>query len=170
MELHPDWKEFLELLMRHGVRFVIVGGHAVAANGRPRYTEDLDVFVDRSEANARRLGRVLAEFGLANTARAWRQFTRPNKILFIGVPPLRIDVLTSISGVTFAEAWKGRLVATTDLGAIPTLGLTQLRLNKAASGRPKDLADLAILAELHTSRNKPSPSQRKRRVRRNKRG
>ncbi len=152
MEFHADWNEFLSLLMRHGVRFVIVGGHAVAAHGRPRYTEDLDVFVESSQANARRLGEALAEFGYPGAGASWREFTKPNKILFIGRPPLRIDVLTSISGVTFRAAWSSRLVVESALGALPLIGLAQLKLNKAASGRTKDLLDLALLAELEAPR------------------
>ncbi|MBA3461301.1 MAG: hypothetical protein H0T46_15165 [Deltaproteobacteria bacterium] len=162
MELHFDWKEFLSLLMRHGVRFVIVGGHALAANGRPRYTEDLDVFVDRTEANARRLVRALDEFGYPVRRDGWREFTRPNKILFIGRIPLRIDVLTSISGVSFSTAWKGRLVAATDFGALPLLGLAELRINKRASGRTKDLLDLALLDEGATPAATRSRSKRPR--------
>lgn len=152
MEFHADWNEFLSLLMRHGVRFLIVGGHAVAAHGRPRYTEDLDVFVETTQANARRLGDALAAFGYPGTGASWREFTKPNKILFIGRPPLRIDVLTSISGVTFREAWSSRLVVESALGALPLIGLAELKLNKAASGRTKDLLDLALLAELEGPR------------------
>ncbi len=164
MELQADWKEFLSLLMRHGVRFLIVGGHALAANGRPRYTEDLDVFVQPTEANARRLVKVLVDFGFRATASAWRSFAKPNKILFIGRPPLRIDVLTSISGVSFGQAWKGRIVASTDIGQVPSLGVVELRINKKASGRPKDLFDLALLDEGSTPAASRSRSTRPRRA------
>jgi len=163
MELQPDWKEFLSLLMRHGVRFVVIGAHALAANGRPRYTEDFDVFVEPSTANARRVVKALVAFGFGAKANAWREFAQPDKILFIGRRPLRIDVLTSISGVTFDAAWRGRLIASTDIGDVPVLGITELRRNKAASGRTKDLFDLALLDEGSTpvaSRSRSKPRRR----------
>ena len=162
--LHPDWKEFLKLLIGHRVRFLVIGGHAVAANGRPRYTEDLDVWVDRTEQNARRVGKVLEAFGLSAAAKEWRQLTKPDKMLFIGRKPLRIDVLTSISGVAFGAAWKGRMVIETDIGTLPILGPTELRLNKRASGRPKDLFDLAMLDEGATPVAARSPNKRRRRA------
>jgi predicted nucleotidyltransferase len=108
VELQPEWNEFLHLLKHHGVRFVMVGGLAVAVHGHERYTKDLDLLVDPSEANARRLGKALAEFGFVSTGRAWRRLTRPYQLLTLGVAPVRIDVLTSISGVAFRSVWKGR--------------------------------------------------------------
>lgn len=162
LELHPDWKEFLQLLIRHRARFLVVGGHAVAANGRPRYTEDLDVWVDPTEANARRVGKALEGFGLPAAAKQWRQLSMADKMLVVGRKPLRIDVLTSISGVTFGVAWKGRIEASTDIGVLPILGPAELRLNKRASGRPKDLFDLAMLDEGTTPAAARSPSTRPR--------
>ncbi len=163
MELQPDWKEFLRLLMRHGVRFVVVGGHALAANGRPRYTDDFDVFVEPTPANARRLVKVLVDFGFGAKPTAWRELAQPDKILFIGRAPFRIDVLTSISGVSFSAAWKGRITAPTEFGDVPVLGVAELRVNKLASGRTKDLLDLALLDEGATpaaSRSRSKPRSR----------
>lgn len=94
MELQPEWNEFLGLLMQHGVRFVMVGGLAVGVHGHERYTKDLDLLVEPSEANARRLGSALTEFGFAATGRAWRRLTRPYQVLTLGVEPVRIDLLT----------------------------------------------------------------------------
>ena len=146
--LQPEWNEFLELLRRRGVRFVIVGALAMAAHGRPRYTQDLDVLVDTTEANARRLRTVLAEYGYASAARAWRRFTKPYQIFTLGREPLRIDILTSISGVSFRTAWRNRVAMKLGGGQLDVLGLVELRTNKAAAGRPKDLLDLALLDEL----------------------
>jgi hypothetical protein len=163
LTLHPDWKEFLRLLIRHGARFLVIGGHAVAANGRPRFTADLDVFVRPSLANARRIGNAITEFGFVGYGREWRQLAKPDKMMFLGRLPMRIDVLTSISGVSFAEAWRGRIVATTDIGPVPVLGMVELRKNKLASGRAKDLLDLALLDEGATpaaSRSRSRPPRR----------
>ena len=145
MELQPEWNEFLGLLKHHGVRFVLVGGLAVGVHGHERYTKDLDVLVDPSEANARRLGKALAEFGFSATARAWRRLMKPYQVLTLGVEPVRIDVLTSISGVGFRAVWKGHEVISTRAGEIPVIGRAELRTNKLATGRPQDLADVAQL-------------------------
>jgi hypothetical protein len=160
VELQPEWHEFLRALKRHGVRFLLVGAHAVAAHGRPRYTQDLDVLVDPTPANARRVSAAIAEFGFAETARDWRWFCEPYHITTMGKIPLRIDVLTSISGVSFRTAWRNRIVAATTFGDVPVLGLSELRANKLASGRPKDLADLALLDELRLAR-KPRRTKRR---------
>ena len=92
MELQADWNEFLRTLKRHGVRFLLVGAHALAAHGRPRFTQDLDLLVDPTPANARRVAAAIAEFGFAETARDWKWFTKPYRITMIGRVPLRIDV------------------------------------------------------------------------------
>jgi len=145
VELQQEWNEFLRLLKHHGVRFVLVGGLAVGIHGHERYTKDLDLLVDPSEANARRLGKALVEFGFTVTGRAWRRLTKPYQILTLGVEPVRIDVLTSIGGVAFRSVWKGRGVVATRAGEIPVIGLAELRINKLATGRPQDLADVAQL-------------------------
>jgi hypothetical protein len=123
----------------------MVGGLAVGIHGHERYTKDLDLLVDPGEANARRLGKALVEFGFTATGRAWRRLTKPYQILTLGVEPVRIDVLTSIGGVAFRTVWKGREVVSTFAGDIPVIGLTELRANKLATGRPQDLADVAQL-------------------------
>jgi hypothetical protein len=138
VELLPEWREFLHVLKRRGVRFLLVGAHALAAHGRPRYTQDLDVLVDPTPANARRVSAAIAEFGFKETARDWRWFSKPYRITMMGRLPMRIDVLTSISGVSFRTAWRNRTLASTTFGDVPVLGLVELRANKLASGRPKD--------------------------------
>lgn len=165
MELQPEWHEFLLALKRHGVRFLLVGAHALAAHGRPRFTQDLDVLVEPTLANARRVAAAITEFGFEETARDWRWFAKPYRITMIGRLPLRIDVLTSISGVSFRTAWRSRQMMATTLGDVPVLGLSELRANKLASGRPKDLADLALLDEL-TLASKPPRAKRRSGVRR----
>jgi hypothetical protein len=148
-------------LKRHGVRFLLVGAHALAAHGRPRFTQDLDVLVEPTPANARRVAAAIAEFGFKEMARDWRWFAKPYHITMIGRMPMRIDVLTSISGVSFRTAWRNRIMAATTLGEVPVLGLSELRANKLASGRPKDLADVALLEELGLAR-RPVRAKRRR--------
>ena len=144
-DLNQDWREFLSSLISHRVRFVVVGGHAVAIHGSPRMTEDLDVFVEASLANARRLRRTLVEFGFGEAAPDEELLATPGKVFMIGVQPYRIDILTHISGVEFAEAWATRKRVRTEVGQVPFLSRELLLRNKAASGRDKDLADLALL-------------------------
>jgi hypothetical protein len=146
--LPPDWNELISLLCSHRVRFLIVGAHALAANGRPRATQDLDIFVEPTPENAEYLGAALAEFGFSALAREAHRFAEPDRMATLGRPPLRIDIMTSITGVSFEQAWAGRLQATLGGHEIGFLGRDELIANKRASGRPKDLADLALLAEI----------------------
>ncbi len=146
--LPADWSTFIDCLVSHGVRFLVVGGHALAAHGRPRFTEDLDVLVEPTRANARRLGAALIDFGFPSLAREQEAFASPDRMASLGVKPLRIDIMTSISGVSFRQAWGGRLTARLGGHDVGVLGEKALRANKLASGRPKDIADLALLDEI----------------------
>ena len=151
--LFNEWSEFLRLLTRHRVRFVLVGGHAVAVHARPRHTEDLDVFVDPTLANARRLHAALVDFGFESVAPAVETLATPGKVFMLGRKPYRIDVLTAIDGVTFSAAWKTRVRVPLAHGTVAVIGRRALVANKMAAGRPKDLADLAMLsAESNTRR------------------
>lgn len=145
MKLPRDWSEFIGCLRKHRVRYLIVGAHALAAHGRPRATQDLDVWVQPTLANAKRVGAALAEFGFPALGRAWREFTGPRCVAQLGHPPMQIDVLTSIDGVTFAAAWKHRLEQVVDGELIWFLGEDDLRTNKASTGRTKDVLDLELL-------------------------
>jgi hypothetical protein len=145
--LPSDWSAFIASLTSHRVRFLIVGAHAMAQHGVARYSLDLDIFVEPTEANARRLGAALADFGFPALARAWRRFATRGRMATLGVPPLQIDVMNDITGVSFRTAWRSR--KTVQLGGreVGVLGARELVVNKRASGRPKDLADLALLEE-----------------------
>jgi predicted nucleotidyltransferase len=166
VKLQPEWLEFLGLLRRHGVRYLMVGGLAVAVHGRERYTKDLDVLVQMSEANARRLGGALADFGFIRSARSWRRLTRPYQILTLGREPVRIDILTSIAGVSFETAWRRRARVKITGGEIQVIGLAELRINKAATGRAIDKLDLALLDELAPTRRPTRAAARSPRKRR----
>jgi hypothetical protein len=147
MKLPPDWSEFVRLLCVHRVRFLIVGAHALAAHGRPRATQDIDFWVEPTRANATRLCRALEEFGFPGLSSAVTEFSTPERMATLGRPPLRIDIMTSIDGVSFESAWPGRLLAHVDGFEIGFLGRHELILNKRAAGRAKDMADIALLEE-----------------------
>ncbi|HTR53959.1 MAG TPA: hypothetical protein VMJ10_24860 [Kofleriaceae bacterium] len=150
IELSRDWTEFLSALIYRRVRFVLVGGHAVSGHAEPRLTEDLDVFVERTPANARRLRQALVDFGFGNVAPAATDLARPHKVFMLGHKPWRIDILTSIDGVSFAQAWKSRVEADFVTHPLYVIGRDMLIKNKRAAGRDKDIADVALL-ELHES-------------------
>jgi hypothetical protein len=166
IKLSRDWSEFLSLLIRHEVRFVIVGGHAVAAHGEPRFTEDLDVFVDATEANAARLHNALVAFGFGDLAPPAKELAKTGNVWMLGRKPWRIDILTRIDGVTFAQAWRGRVEADFDTKPLFIIGRRELLANKRAAGRAKDLADVATLApsarKASTAGRGGPPSRRKR--------
>jgi hypothetical protein len=161
LQLNPDWTEFLSLLVSKRVRFVLVGGHAVAAHGEPRLTEDLDILVEPTLANAIRLREALQAFGFGNEAPTVQQLVLSGSIWMLGRKPWRIDVLNKIDGVTFARVWKGRARADFDPGPLYLIGRRELIANKRASGRDKDLRDVAMLEALNPSGASRSRSARK---------
>ena len=114
MKLERDLREFIELLNAHEVRYLVVGAHALAFHGRPRYTADIDFFVDRSPENARRISDTLQEFGLVDIGVSSADFTASDLIVQLGVEPNRVDIMTSISGVAFNEAWEPRAAGELD--------------------------------------------------------
>ena len=147
MRLSSDLREFLALLNSRGIEYVIVGAHSLAFHGRPRYTGDLDILVRATPANAARLVELLNEFGFARSAFKEADFTQPEQVIQLGRAPNRIDLLTSLSGVTAAEAFATRIA--TQLDDIPVFVLSKEALiqNKRTVGRPQDLADLDTLAD-----------------------
>jgi hypothetical protein len=145
--LTKDLREFVELLVSRRVEFLIVGGHAVAFHGFPRFTGDIDFFVRPSADNAARLLEVLAAFGFAGLGLEVGALLSPDQVIQLGRPPNRIDLLTSISGVDFEAAWSGRVPGELDGIAVDFIGYDELIANKAASGRAKDRLDLEILGK-----------------------
>jgi predicted nucleotidyltransferase len=148
MKIEKDFKEFLESLNRRGVKYLIVGGFAFSYYARPRFTKDLDVFVEPSEDNAGRLVEALADFGFESMGLKKEDFLTPRRIVQLGYPPMRIDIVTSLSGVDFARAWEGRTNGS--YGDCPVFFISRddLMANKAAAGRPQDIADLELLRKL----------------------
>lgn len=139
--LGKDFREFVSLLNAHRVDYLVVGAYAVGAHGHPRYTGDLDVWVRPSPDNAARVVSALNEFGFASFKLKPEDFSRPGRILQMGYPPRRIDLMTSIEAVTFDTAYPKRLAVELDGLPVNFIGLEDLKLNKKAAGRPKDLID-----------------------------
>ena len=154
MALHADWKEFLSLLNSHRVRFVVVGAHALAAHGQPRFTGDLDVLVEPTTANAKRVLEVLRAFGFGALRISVTDLDRPEMVVRLGQPPVGIDILTSISGVAFATAWKNRLRTTLGGVRVAVLSTGDFVRNKKAAGRPKDLLDVELLRPQRSARRR----------------
>ena len=145
MVLNQNFREFVGLLNEHEVRYLIVGGHAVAAHGHPRYTDDLDVWVECTPENARLLIQVLDDFGFSSLGLAENDFSEPDNVIQLGYPPQRIDLLTGLSGVSFAECYPARERFQHDGLTLAIIGLECLRKNKKAVGRHQDLGDLENL-------------------------
>ena len=146
IELANDYKEFLRLLRAHGVEYLLIGGWAVGYHGYPRATYDLDVWIGISPANANRVVQALSAFGFSVPELSADLFLQPDKIVRMGVEPKRIEVMTSISGVEFAECYRERVETTMNDVPVNLINLHYLKINKKASGRLKDLADLEKLS------------------------
>ena len=129
VELSQDWSAFLSALIGRRVRFVLVGGLAVAGHCEPRLTEDVDVFVEPGVTNARRLRAALGDFGFGAVAPPVEELARPDKVFMLGQKPYRIDILTGIDGVSFAEAWAGRVEATFEPSPLYVIGREALIAN-----------------------------------------
>lgn len=147
MPLPKDWRAFIESLNSSGVEYLIVGAVALAYHGFPRYTGDLDIFVRNTPENAQRLEAALARFGFGSVGLKAADFVNSYQVIQLGVAPNRVDLLTSLTGVTFEDAWAGRVEG--DLGGIRAnfIGRQTLIENKQATGRPQDHADLDALRE-----------------------
>lgn len=141
MKLPTDLREFIGLLSSHGVEYLVVGGHAVAFHGYPRFTGDIDFFINPTPENGRRMVECLKAFGFPNAGKIEAELSQPGKLVQLGVPPHRIDLLTSISGLSFEEAWQGSIPAQIDGLPVRFPSKQALLTNKRASGRGKDLVD-----------------------------
>ena len=142
MVLNPDFKEFLRSLNDNQVRYLVAGGYAVALYGYPRYTKDLDIWIELERDNAENLITALEHFGFASLELTVEDFLVPGTIIQLGYPPNRIDLLTTLSGVDFETCFESRMVVHVDDIEVNFIDLDNLRRNKQAAGRPQDLADL----------------------------
>jgi len=142
MKLQKDLREFIELLNSVAAKYVIVGGYAVAYHGHPRFTGDIDIFIEASETNALKMEEVIRRFGFQETGLTARDFMQPDSIVQLGLPPNRIDLITSLDEVNFAEAWADRIEASLDGTPVRVISKDLLLRNKRASGRARDIADI----------------------------
>ena len=140
-----DFKEFIESLNANKVRYLVVGGYAVAFHGHPRYTKDLDVWIDSTPQNAMRVIKALTQFGFGSLDLSKKDFLIPDQIIQLGVPPNRIELFTSLPGVEFDECFSSRVRTKLEDVAVNFIDLDNLRKNKKTVGRKQDLADLENL-------------------------
>lgn len=143
--LPEDFKEFLQLLNANGVEYLLIGGYAVGYYGYPRATNDLDIWIAIAPENAERIVNALCDFGFDRSQLSAELFIKEKSLVQMGVEPLKIEVTTFISGVSFAECYAERVTDTIDGITVSLISLPQLKLNKKASGRHKDLNDLEHL-------------------------
>lgn len=143
--VNRDFSDLFAALNDAEVSYLLIGAHAVAFHAEPRYTKDLDIWVDATPTNAARVIEALRAFGAPLAGVAESDFSQPGVTLQIGVAPNRIDVATVIDGVAFAEAWPHRVESVYGEHRIWVIGKTELATNKRAAGRPQDLLDLALL-------------------------
>lgn len=139
---HRDFKEFIELLSKHNVEYLLVGGYALGIHGYPRYTGDMDIWVKPTAENAHKVLTVLEEFGFGVLDLGEADFVKPGNVIQLGYPPLRIDLLTQPDGVEFTDSYSKRMDLEYDSLVIHVIGLEDFKANKAASARPKDIEDL----------------------------
>ena len=147
MEIRNDFKELLELFNNHKVEYLIVGGYALAFHGAPRFTGDIDLFVRPARENAERILAALKDFGFGSLDLSEDDFSVPGKVIQLGVPPVRIDIVTSISGVSWERADTGKVPG--QYGQTPVCFISRVDFiaNKRAIGRRKDAADIEALGE-----------------------
>jgi hypothetical protein len=145
IHLAPDFKEFFQLLNSHKVLYIVIGGYAVAYHGYPRATGDIDIWIANNPDNAKRTVQAIKDFGFADPDISEEIFLKEEQVIRMGVPPLRIELLTTISGVDFKSCYANRIDETIDEVKISFIDLEHLKQNKKASGRHIDLNDLEKL-------------------------
>jgi hypothetical protein len=140
--MNQDFVDLLRAFVAHDVRFLVVGAYALALHGRPRATGDLDVWVDATPGNAPRVVQALASFGAPMGDISQDDFSRPGVVYQLGIAPGRIDILTALTGITFEEAWRGRVREALGDVEVDFIGRESFLKNKRATGRAKDLGDI----------------------------
>ncbi len=144
-QLPDDFRDFLKLLISNKAKFLLIGGYAVNCHGYPRSTGDIDIWIESSKENAKKVLKCIEEFGFTNTGLEVDTLIEKDKVFRMGHPPLRIEVLTGITGLEFNTAFENKVFFEIETLQIPTISLEDLKINKKASGRSKDLDDLENL-------------------------
>ncbi len=147
LTLPKDFREFIQCLHSRSVRFIVIGGYAVAYHGYPRFTGDVDFFVECNAENAHNLAAAIDDFGLGSLGLTQEDFRKVGMVIQLGRPPRRIDLLTGVDGLEFASSWADREEVVLDDIPVPMLSKQHLILSKRAAGRPKDLEDLRHLEQ-----------------------
>ncbi|MFQ6070464.1 MAG: DUF6036 family nucleotidyltransferase [Candidatus Aminicenantales bacterium] len=145
MKVEKDYEELLKLLNKHKVRYCIIGAYALAFHAKPRYTKDIDIFIEPSAENSKRMVRALNDFGFKSLKLSPEDFSKAGKIIQLGYEPLRVDIFTSIKGVKFDQAWKNRVIGNYGSAEVFFLGIDELIKTKRLSSRPQDKIDLTLL-------------------------
>jgi len=145
MKVEKDYEELLKLLNRHKVKYCIIGAYAVAFYAKPRYTKDLDIFIEPSDENGKKLVKALNDFGFRSLKLSAEDFTTKGRIIQLGYEPLRIDILTSIRGCIFDQVWKNKVIGTYGKEKVYFIGIDELITTKRLSSRQEDKIDLALL-------------------------
>ena len=148
MRIERDFKEFIALLNENKVKYLIVGGFAFAFYVEPRYTKDIDIFVEASKENSKKIIAALTAFGFGNIGLKEEDFQKPDQIIQLGYAPVRIDIITSIAGVTFDSAWRNKVEG--KYGDIHCFFISKedLILNKQKAARPRDITDVKKLKKI----------------------
>jgi len=147
MEIQKDFKELLELFNAHKVEYLVVGGYALAFHGAPRFTGDIDLLVKPDSENAKRILTALAEFGFGSLDISEDDFTVSQRVVQLGVPPVRIDIMTSLTGIRWEKVMAGKVSGNYGEISVHFIGKEDLIANKKALGRKKDLADIEALGK-----------------------
>lgn len=145
IRLPQDFKDFLRLLNSHKVKYLLIGGFAVGYHGYPRATGDMDIWISIQLENAKKMVTVLEKFGFGIPALSTDLFLKKNQVIRMGMPPIRIEIITGISGVDFNECYQRKVIDVIDNVKVNIIDLDNLKINKKASGRLKDLDDLEHL-------------------------
>lgn len=148
IQLPPDFKEFLRLLNSTGVRYLVVGGYAVGFHGHPRTTGDMDIWADTARDNAQKLYDLLVEFGFRDSKLSPELLATVHRVVRMGYPPVRIEILTSISGVEFSECYARRAWGKLDDTEASVISLQDLLTNKKAAARHRDIEDVERLESM----------------------
>lgn len=146
MNLNPDFKEFVKLLIENNVEYLIVGGYAVGIHGYPRYTGDLDIWINNTNENAQRILKCVEEFGFSSYNLSISDFTKEGNIIQLGYPPVRIDIINQVDGVNFSECFKNKKEVTTVDLTLNFIGYEDLLKNKRETARPRDIDDIENLS------------------------
>lgn len=147
MRVEKDYEDLLRLLNKHKVKYSIIGAYAVAFYKKPRYTKDMDILVEASVENGKKIVEALNEFGFESLNLSEEDFAEKGNIVQLGYEPVRVDILTSITGVSFREVWRNKTTGTYGKENVFFVGLKELIRNKEKTGRKQDLVDLDLLKE-----------------------